>query len=121
MTTAMGACGWNSGFPAGGLIGWRSEFLTDIRGTIVMSAFLTGKRNGWVKSRVRLQVRWSQTGPASQHHMPPYDLWQRGELLVGAGTEVNEGMIVGETSRRKRSRRQRRAPMRRSASSQTGR
>ena len=56
--------------PSRGLIGWRSEFLTDIRGTIVMSAFLTGKRNGWVKSRVRLQVRGSQTGPASQRHMP---------------------------------------------------
>jgi len=50
-----------------------------------------------------------------------YDLQQREGLLVGAGTEVNEGMIIGETSRRKRSRRQRRAPMRRSASYQTGR
>src|SRR5215831_5947280 len=50
----------------------------------------------------------------------PYDLQQRGELLVGAGTEVNESMITAETSRRKRSRRQRRAPMRRSASSRPG-
>ena len=56
--------------PSRGLIGWRSEFPTDIRGTIVMSALLTGKRNGWAKSRVRLQVRWSQTRPASQRHMP---------------------------------------------------
>jgi predicted membrane GTPase involved in stress response len=50
-----------------------------------------------------------------------YDLQQREELLVGAGTEVNEGTTIAETSRRKRSRRQRHAPMRRSALSQTGR
>ena len=81
----------------------------------------TRPRKGEMTNIVRLQVRWSQTGPASQCHMCSTICSSAVELLVGAGTEVNESMIIGETSRRKRSPRQRRAPMRRSALSQTGR
>ena len=85
--------------PARGLIGFRTEFLTETRGTGILH-HVFDRYEPWA-GRLRTRQtgslvadrRGSSTGFAIQN------LQQRGELFVGPGVEVFEGMIVGETSR----------------------
>jgi len=85
--------------PTRGLIGYHGEFLTDTRGTGVMNRLFhgygeyKGKMDG---RRVGVMLAMAN-GPATA-----YDLWNlqdRGVIMVEPGTEVYEGMIVGEHSR----------------------
>jgi GTP-binding protein len=85
--------------PTRGLIGIRTELLTDTRGTAVMNSLL----EGWVdwqgeiprrQTGVLVADRAGQTTAYALSHME-----DRGELFVGPGTAVYEGMIVGENSR----------------------
>ena len=85
--------------PSRGLIGYHGQFLNETRGTGVMSRLyhsyaphkgkVPGRRNGVLISN-------------SQGKSVPFALWnleERGELFIGAGTAVYEGMIIGEHSR----------------------
>ena len=85
--------------PARGLIGYQGEFLTDTRGTgILYRAFheyapykgpIQGRRNGVLIA--------NSDGKAVAYAL--WNLEERGELLIGPGTQVYQGMIVGEHSR----------------------
>ena len=98
-TTARAACGSSSRCPTRGLIGVRTELLTDTRGTAVMNSLL----EGWVEwqgeiprrqTGVLVADRAGDTTAYALSHME-----DRGELLVGPGTAVYEGMLVGENAR----------------------
>src|SRR5512142_2592760 len=85
--------------PSRGLIGFRSELLTDTRGTIVMNSLFDGYTEWQVEIPHRLTgTLVSDRGGATT----AYALWglqERGELFVGPGTEVYEGMIIGENAK----------------------
>jgi GTP-binding protein len=85
--------------PSRGLIGLRSEMLTDTRGTAIMNSLF----NGWVEWQGDIATRPTgslvadRSGKATSHAM--FNLQERGELFIVPGTEVYEGMIVGENAR----------------------
>ncbi len=85
--------------PTRGLIGVRTELMTDTRGTAVMNSLL----EGWVEwqgdiprrtTGVLVADRAGDTTAYALSHME-----DRGELFVGPGTAVYEGMVVGENAR----------------------
>ncbi len=85
--------------PARGLIGYHGDFLTDTRGTGIMSRLFHGygPYKGPIEGR-RNGVLISNSGGVAV----AYALWyleERGPLFIGSGTEVYEGMIIGEHSR----------------------
>lgn len=85
--------------PARGLIGYRSEFLTDTRGNGIMNHIFDGfdEYKGDIDSRQRgSMVAWEQ-GEAVAYGL--FNAQERGRLFIGAGTKVYEGMIVGENAR----------------------
>ena len=85
--------------PSRGLIGLRVEMLTDTRGTAIMNSLF----NGWVEWQGEIATRPTgslvadRSGKATSHAM--FNLQERGELFIRPGTEVYEGMIVGENAR----------------------
>jgi len=83
--------------PARGLIGFRTEFLTETRGTGIMNQRVRGLRNrGRVKIKTR-QKRFVDFGP--HRHSTPFailNLQERGIMFIAPGTDVYEGMVVGE-------------------------
>ncbi|MCB0348054.1 MAG: translational GTPase TypA, partial [Bdellovibrionales bacterium] len=85
--------------PSRGLIGYRSEFLTDTRGTGLISA----EFNGWAPHAGEIMHRRTGTlisdrkGSTTMYALGP--LQERGRLFVTAQTEVYEGMVVGENSK----------------------
>ena len=85
--------------PARGLFGYRSEFLTDTRGTGIMHhRFLDyGPWAGALAGRSRGTLVSMEAGTVVAFALA--NLAERGTLLVGPGTAVYEGMIVGENSR----------------------
>jgi GTP-binding protein len=85
--------------PARGLIGFRTQFLTDTRGTGIAHHVFEGYEPwaGPMRGRVTGSLVADRTGTASSYAM--FNLQERGSLLVPPGTEVYEGMIVGENSR----------------------
>ena len=85
--------------PARGLIGYRTEFLTDTRGTGTMSSVFKDYEpyKGEIQSRTRGVIVAFEAGNAITYGL--YNAQLRGELLIGPGTEVYEGMIVGIHSR----------------------
>jgi GTP-binding protein len=85
--------------PSRGLIGLRSELLTDTRGTIVMNSLFDGyiEYQGEIPHRVTGALVADRPGVATAYAL--YNLQERGELFVGPGTDVYEGMIIGENSR----------------------
>lgn len=85
--------------PSRGLIGLRSELLTDTRGTIVMNALFDGyiEWTGEIPRRPTGALVADRRGATTAYAL--YNLQERGELFVGPGTEVYEGMIVGEHAR----------------------
>ena len=85
--------------PARGLIGYRSEFLTDTKGNGIMNHIFHGHEpfKGEISSRQRgALVAW-EDGEAVTYGL--YNAQERGSLFIGAGIKVYEGMIVGENSR----------------------
>jgi GTP-binding protein len=85
--------------PSRGLIGFRSEFLTDTKGTgLLNSMFLRwGAWAGDISNRLTGALVADRPGSATSYAL--YNLQERGELFVRPGTEVYEGMIIGENAR----------------------
>jgi GTP-binding protein len=85
--------------PARGLIGFRTEFLTETRGTGVLSHVFEGHEPwfGEIQARERGSLVADRKGPATTYAM--LNLQDRSTMLVGPGTDVYQGMIVGENSR----------------------
>ena len=85
--------------PARGLIGYRTEFLTDTKGVGTMSHVFESYEpyKGDVVSRIRGTIVAFEPGKAVTYGL--YNAQDKGELFIGPGTEVYEGMIVGLNSR----------------------
>ena len=85
--------------PARGLIGYRSEFLTDTKGYGVFHHLLDGyeMHKGVIRSRSRGSLVAHETGTAVAYGI--YGAQERGKIFVEPGMAVYEGMIVGESSR----------------------
>ncbi|MGH3425614.1 MAG: translational GTPase TypA, partial [Nocardioidaceae bacterium] len=85
--------------PARGLIGFRTEFLTDTRGTGIAHHVFEGYEPwaGEIRSRSSGSLVSDRSGAATSYAMT--NLQERGTLFVEPTTEVYEGMIVGENSR----------------------
>ncbi|HEX6879467.1 MAG TPA: translational GTPase TypA [Terriglobales bacterium] len=85
--------------PSRGLIGLRSELLTDTRGTIVMNSLFDGYTEwlGEIPHRPTGVLVADRPGSTTAYAL--YGLQERGEMFVGPGVEVFEGMIIGENSR----------------------
>ena len=85
--------------PSRGLIGYRSEFLTDTNGNGIMNQLFAGYEpfKGEIETRNRGSIVAHETGTTTG-----YGLWNtqdRGRLFVGPGVDVYEGMIVGECAK----------------------
>jgi GTP-binding protein len=85
--------------PSRGLIGLRSEMLTDTRGTIVMNSLFDGytEWQGEIPQRLTGAIVSDRAGTTTPYALS--GLEDRGVLYVGPGTEVYEGMIIGEHNR----------------------
>jgi len=85
--------------PARGLIGFRTEFLTDTRGTGIAHHVFEGYEPwfGELRTRSSGSLVADRTGAATSYAMT--NLQERGTMFVEPATEVYEGMIVGENSR----------------------
>jgi GTP-binding protein len=85
--------------PSRGLIGFRSEFLTDTKGTgLLNSMFLRwGEWAGEFNNRINGALVADRAGKATSYAL--YNLQERGELFARPGTEVYEGMIIGKNAR----------------------
>jgi GTP-binding protein len=85
--------------PARGLIGFRTEFLTDTRGTGIAHHVFDGYEPwaGEIRSRNNGSLVADRSGAATAYAMT--NLQERGIMFVDPTTEVYEGMIVGENSR----------------------
>jgi GTP-binding protein len=85
--------------PSRGVIGLRSEMLTDTRGTIVMNSLFDGYMTyqGAIPQRPTGSMVSDRQGTTTAYSLN--GLQERGVLFVGPGVDVYEGMIVGEHSR----------------------
>ncbi len=85
--------------PARGLIGYRSEFMTDTKGTGILHHNFHGYEpfKGEISSRTKGALISMENGIASSYAM--WKLQERSQFFVEPGTKVYEGMIVGENSR----------------------
>jgi GTP-binding protein len=85
--------------PARGLIGFRTEFLTETRGTGLLHHVFDRYEpwHGELRTRPTGSLVADRTGPTTQFALA--NLQERGTMFVPPGTEVYEGMIVGENSR----------------------
>jgi GTP-binding protein len=85
--------------PARGLIGFRTQFLTDTRGTGIAHHVFEGYEpwSGAMRVRPTGSLVADRSGTVTSYAC--FSLQERGSLLVSPGTEVYEGMIVGENSR----------------------
>jgi GTP-binding protein len=85
--------------PSRGLIGFRSEFLTATKGTgLFNSMFLRwGPWSGEISNRLTGALVADRPGKTTSYAL--YNLQERGELFVRPGTEVYEGMVIGENAR----------------------
>ena len=85
--------------PSRGLIGLRSEILQDTRGTAVVNTLFSGYA-GWqgdIPSRLTGSLITDRGGKTTGYAL--FNLQERGELFVGPGIDVYEGMVIGENSR----------------------
>jgi GTP-binding protein len=85
--------------PSRGLIGLRSQLLTDTRGTIVMNSLFGGytEWQGEIPHRLTGALIADRPGVSTAYSL--WNLQERGELFVGPGLEVYEGMIIGENAK----------------------
>jgi GTP-binding protein len=85
--------------PSRGLIGLRSQLLTDTRGTIVMHSLFDGytEWQGEIPHRPTGALVADRPGLSTAYSL--YNLQERGELFIGPGVEVYEGMIIGENAK----------------------
>jgi GTP-binding protein len=85
--------------PSRGLIGLRSQLLTDTRGTIVMNSLFDGytEWQGEIPHRLTGALIADRAGTSTAYAL--WGLQERGELFVGSGVELYEGMIIGENAK----------------------
>ncbi len=85
--------------PTRGLIGFRSQFLTDTKGTGIMNHLFAAWEpwHGAIPARSTGALVADRTGVATAYAI--YNLQERGEIFVEPATQVYEGMIIGENSR----------------------
>jgi GTP-binding protein len=85
--------------PARGLIGFRTEFLTETRGTGLLHHVFDRYEpwHGELRTRPSGSLVADRTGPTTGFALA--NLQERGTMFVGPGTDVYEGMIIGENSR----------------------
>jgi GTP-binding protein len=85
--------------PARGLIGFRTEFMSETRGTGQLHHVFEGYEpwHGELRTRLSGSLVADRRGPTTTFAL--HNLGERGELFVGPGVEVYEGMIVGENAR----------------------
>jgi len=85
--------------PSRGLIGFRSEFLTDTKGTgLLNTIFLRWDEwQGEISNRLTGALVADRAGNATSYAL--YNLQERGEIFIRPGTPVYEGMIIGENAR----------------------
>jgi GTP-binding protein len=85
--------------PSRGMIGLRSELLTDTRGTVILNSLFDGYTEwlGEIPHRMTGALVSDRNGPSTAYAL--WSLQERGVLFVGAGVELYEGMIVGENAR----------------------
>jgi GTP-binding protein len=85
--------------PSRGLIGLRSEILKDTRGTAVMNTLFDGYAcwQGEIARRLTGSLVADRPGRITGYAL--FNLQERGELFVGPGVEVYEGMVIGENAR----------------------
>ena len=85
--------------PTRGLIGFRSQFLTDTRGTGILNHLFAGWEpwHGPIAGRPTGALVADRSGRATPYAM--YNLQARGELFIEPTTEVYEGMVIGENAR----------------------
>ena len=85
--------------PTRGLIGFRSQFLTDTRGSGIMNHLFAGWEpwSGPIPGRPTGALVADRAGAATAYAI--YNLQERGEIFIDAGTPVYEGMIIGENAR----------------------
>jgi GTP-binding protein len=85
--------------PSRGLIGLRSQLLTDTRGTVVMNSLFDGytEWSGEIPHRLTGALVADRPGVTTSYAL--YNLQERGELFAGPGVDVYEGMIIGENAK----------------------
>jgi GTP-binding protein len=85
--------------PARGLVGFRTEFMTETRGTGMLHHVFDGWEpwHGELKTKRNGSMVADRRGFTTGYTL--MSLQERGILLVGPGTEVYEGMVVGENAR----------------------
>ena len=85
--------------PSRGLIGLRSQLLTDTRGTIVMNSLFDGYTEwlGDIPHRLTGALISDRGGSTTAYAL--WGLQERGTLFLGPGVEVYEGMIIGENAK----------------------
>ena len=85
--------------PTRGLIGFRSQFLTDTRGTGIMNNLFAGWESwhGPIEGRPTGALVADRAGKATAFAI--YNLQERGEIFIEPGTQVYAGMIIGENAR----------------------
>ncbi|HEY7170485.1 MAG TPA: translational GTPase TypA [Vicinamibacterales bacterium] len=85
--------------PARGLIGFRSQFMTDTKGTGIMNHIFASWEpwHGAIPARSTGALVADRPGAATAYAI--YNLQERGEIFIDPGTAVYEGMIIGENSR----------------------
>ncbi len=85
--------------PARGLIGYRTEFLTDTKGTGILTHLFDGYRPwaGPITHRASGAIVADRPGKVTAYTI--VNLQERGQLFVGPGDDVYNGMVVGENSR----------------------
>jgi len=85
--------------PSRGMIGLRSELLTDTRGTVIMNSLFDGYTEwlGEIPHRMTGALVADRPGTSTAYAL--YNLQERGVLFVAPGVEVYEGMIIGENAK----------------------
>jgi GTP-binding protein len=85
--------------PSRGLIGLRSEMMTDTKGTAIMNSLFNGyiEWQGDIPTRPTGSLIADRPGKTTGYAL--FNLQERGDMFVGSGLEVYEGMIVGENAR----------------------
>ena len=85
--------------PARGLFGYRTEFLTDTKGEGVLSSVFHSYQpyKGDIQKRTTGSLIAFETGEAVGYGL--FNAQERGPLFIGPGTQVYEGMVIGENPR----------------------
>ncbi|HJZ72888.1 MAG TPA: translational GTPase TypA [Vicinamibacterales bacterium] len=85
--------------PARGMIGFRSQFMTDTKGTGIMNHIFSSWEpwHGAIPARANGALVADRAGVATSYAI--FNLQERGEIFIEPGTQVYEGMIIGENAR----------------------